>query len=129
MDEFEEGPPEGKERRAWPRYTPARAIPDTFEHPRMPGVGAGDIVDLSAGGVRIDAPATVTTPLRWGEPVTIELAYSEETRAAGLEGMLRESTVIEVRSNAEAYVLRARFLTPLEPVAAERLAGIVGSRR
>lgn len=113
------------ERRAWPRYRPARAIPVTFNHPRLPGLGAGDIVDLSAGGVRIVAPATVTTPLRWGEPVTITLAYSESTRAAGLEGMVLESMVVEVRSNREAFVLRARFLTPLGEEAAEQLAGIV----
>src|SRR5688572_7787021 len=94
--------PPAIDRRLWPRYTPSRAIPVTFYHPRQPGLGAGDIVDLSAGGVRIVAPPSVTTPLRWGEPVTISLLYSEGTREAGLEGMVIESVCIEVISNAHA---------------------------
>lgn len=117
--------PPAVDRRLWPRYTPNRAIPVTFFHPRQPGLGAGDIVDLSAGGARIVAPPSVTTPLRWGDPVTITLAYSEETREAGLEGLTIESVCIEVISNASAYTLRARFFQPLAPEAARRLAGIV----
>ncbi len=117
--------PSGSERRMWPRYKPSRAIPVTFCHPRMEGQGAGDIVNLSAGGVRIVAPSTVTTPLRWGEPVTITLLYSEATREAGVEGMVLESMVVEVISNANAYVVRARFVEPLQEAAVVRLAGIV----
>lgn len=117
--------PEGSERRAWPRYAPVKAIPVTFHHARLPGLGAGDIVDLSAGGVRIVAPPTVTTPLRWGEPVTISLAYSDQTRSAGVEGLVLEARVVEVWSNAHAYTLRACFVEPLDPQAAARLAGIV----
>lgn len=127
-DESEGARPSAEERRAWPRYRPTHLIPVTFNHPRMPGMGAGDIVDLSAGGLRVVAPATVTTPLRWGEPVTITLAYSESTRSAGVEGMVLESMVVEVVSNRDAYTLRARFLEPLEPAAVEQLAGIVGDR-
>lgn len=118
-------PVRGEDRRAWPRYAPPIGIPVTFQHARLPGIGAGDIVDLSAGGVRIVAPPTVTTPLRWGDPVTIALVYSVRTRAEGLEGLVLEARVIEVCSNAQAYTVRACFLEPLDAGTTARLAGIV----
>ena len=104
---------DGDERRQWPRYRPSRMIPVLFRNARLPGIGAGHIVDVSMGGVRIHAPPTVTTPLRWGEPLAIMLSYSEGTREAQVEGMELSAVVVEVRSTAEQYIVRARFVEQL----------------
>ena len=116
---------DGSERRQWPRYRPEHMIPVLFRHPRQNGLGAGHIVDISEGGLRIQAPPTVTTPLRWGEPVAIMLSYSESTRAAQVEGMELTAVAVEVRSTSNAYELRVRFLEPLAAHWRELLEGLI----
>ena len=120
-----ESPWDGSERRQWPRYRPESMIPVLFRHPRQSGIGAGHIIDIGEGGVRIHAPPTVTTPLHWGEPVAIMLSYSETTRSAQIEGMELSAVVVEVRSTAEAYELRVRFLEPLAKYWRDLLEGLV----
>ena len=111
----------GDERRKWPRFTPTRQVPVMFEHPRAQGLGAGHISDVSAGGCRIVAPPTTTTPLRWGESVVLTVSYSEGTREVRAEGIELDAVVLELVSNREAFVVRCRFVEPLD----DRLLGIL----
>lgn len=106
---------DGDNRREWPRYKADRVIPVMFQNPRHPGIGAGLISDLSSGGLRIVAPPTVITQLRWGEVVSVTLSYSEGTREARVEGLELSAVVVEIISNASAFTLRCRFLKPLSP--------------
>jgi hypothetical protein len=96
-----------------------------FEHPRAFGLGAGYIVDVGAGGVRIVAPPTTPTPLRWGEPINVTISYSEATRDTHAEGYVIEAVVLEVSSTAQAFCIRCRFVEPLTKGMTAVLAGLV----
>ena len=118
---------DGRERRSWPRYTPDSSLPVMFQHPRANGLGAGHIVDLGGGGCHVLAPPTVTTPIRWGEPLVLTLTYCERTRDAGLEGLVIEAVVVEARSSSRALEMRLRFVKPISSVWAERLVGLLAN--
>ncbi len=100
------------EKRAWTRYNPDPKVPVVFRGIRSPQLSAGDIVDISAGGIRMEAPCASGTPMLWGDRFMMTVAYSESNRKAGIEGLILEAIVVEITSNARGFVVRGRFVNP-----------------
>ena len=121
MDEKRERMWDGGERRAQGRVEPRGEIPVLFEHPRLPGLGAGQIIDISRGGACIVAPPTTMTPLRWGEPLT--LSISDLLDPENPTVITIDALVLEIRSTSESYRIRCRFVHSLTEPMLEVLAG------
>ena len=100
------------EKRAWTRYNPDPKVPVVFRGMRSPQLSAGDIVDISKGGLRLEAPCASGTPMLWGDKFVMTVAYSESNRKAGIEGLVLEGIVVEVSSSAKMFVVRGRFVHP-----------------
>jgi len=100
------------EKRAWTRYNPDPKVPVVFRGMRSPQLSAGDIVDISAGGLRLEAPCASGSPMLWGDKFVMTVAYSESNRKAGIEGLVLEAVAVEVISNAKTFVIRGRFINP-----------------
>jgi hypothetical protein len=98
------------EKRAWARYNPDPKVPVVFRGIRSPQLSAGDIVDISEGGMRLEAPCASDTPMLWGDKFLMTVAYSESNRKAGIEGLVLEAIAVEVTSNQRRFVIRGRFV-------------------
>jgi hypothetical protein len=120
MHEVRERMWDGNERRTQRRVQPKGAIPVLFEHPRLAGLGAGNIVDIGPGGARIVAPPTTLTPLRWGEPITLSISDFLDPEDPAM--IIIDALVLEIRSTSEAYCIRCRFVQTLTEPMLEVLA-------
>lgn len=97
------------DRRDFPRYSPDPLVPVLFAHPDAETPTAGHIADVSRGGVRIVAPPMARPFLHWPDPLTIEVAYSDSTRSAGIEGLKLRAHVVRISVDSSAYIVHAVF--------------------
>ena len=102
-------PPPDQDRRGFPRYFPRALVPLLFAHRDAETPTAGHIGDVSRSGVRIVAPPMARPFLHWPDALSIDLMYSEEARAAGIEGLKLRAHVVRIQVDARAYVLHAEF--------------------
>lgn len=102
-------PVEQRERRASQRFVMQPLIPVFFAHTDADTPTAGLVADVSDGGLRIVAPPTAKPSLHWSDPFTIVISYSDQARAAGIEGLTLTAHVVRIAVDANGYQLHARF--------------------
>jgi c-di-GMP-binding flagellar brake protein YcgR len=100
---------ERHERRTSQRFGLKPLIPVFFAHADADTPTAGLVADVSDGGIRIVAPPTAKPGLHWSDSFTIVISYSDQARAARIEGLTLTAHVVRIAVDATGYHLHARF--------------------
>lgn len=102
-------PHDRPERRASPRFLVQPLIPVFFAHADAETPTAGLLADVSDGGLRIVAPPTARPSLHWSDSFTVVVSYSDQARAAGIEGLTLTAHVVRIAVDSTGFQLHARF--------------------